>query len=83
MDLVLLYYYFYRNSVLVNTTTWVDASINQNRTDPVYIGGNLYTWGANGSYWPGNIGNVLIYNRALSDSEVSQNYNASKKRYGL
>ena len=42
-----------------------------------------------GRYWDavgattikGSIGEVKIYNRALSDTEVLQNYNASKKRY--
>jgi len=29
------------------------------------------------------IGNTLIYNRALTDSEVLQNYNATKGRFGL
>jgi hypothetical protein len=27
--------------------------------------------------------NLLIYNRALSASEIAQNYNAQKSRYGL
>ena len=31
----------------------------------------------------GSISNVLIYNRALSASEVLQNYNAQKSRFGL
>jgi len=31
----------------------------------------------------GFISNVQIYNRALSDQEIKQNYNATKKRYGL
>ena len=31
----------------------------------------------------GNVGNVIFYNRALSDSEVTQNFNAQKNRYGL
>ena len=31
----------------------------------------------------GSIGQVQIYNRALSAAEVKQNYNATKKRYGL
>jgi hypothetical protein len=30
-----------------------------------------------------NLSQVLIYNRALSAQEVRQNYNATKKRYGL
>ncbi len=34
-------------------------------------------------YFTGNISNVQIYNRTLSSSEVLQNYNAIKGRYGL
>jgi hypothetical protein len=34
-------------------------------------------------YWNGNISQVSIYNRALSASEIKQNYNATKSRYGL
>ena len=36
-----------------------------------------------GQYWPGSIAIVQIYNRALSDNEVMQNYNAQKDRFGL
>jgi len=31
----------------------------------------------------GNIGQALIYNRALTSTEIQQNYNAVKSRYGL
>lgn len=34
-------------------------------------------------YFNGSAGLVLLYNRALSDSEMLQNYNATKNRYGL
>ena len=34
-------------------------------------------------FWVGNISQVHIYNRALSAQEIKQNYNATKKRYGL
>ena len=34
-------------------------------------------------FFNGNISNVTIYNRTLSSSEVLQNYNAIKGRYGL
>jgi hypothetical protein len=34
-------------------------------------------------YFNGNISNTLYYNRALSASEVLQNYNATKGRFGL
>ncbi len=76
-------YYFYRNGVLVNTTTWVDASINQNRTDGINIGGNIYTWGTNGSFWPGSTANVMAFSKALTSTEVLQNYNAHKSKFGL
>ena len=34
-------------------------------------------------YWGGHLSTVKIYNRALSQQEILQNYNATKKRYGL
>ena len=34
-------------------------------------------------YWDGQIGPILIYNRALSAGDVLQNYNAQKGRFGL
>ena len=36
-----------------------------------------------GEYWNGNIAQVSIYNRALTATEIAQNYNALKGRYGL
>jgi hypothetical protein len=38
----------------------------------------LYT-----SYMNGNIAQVSIYNKALTPSEVTQNFDALKGRYGL
>ena len=35
------------------------------------------------SYWEGNIAGVNVYNKALTASEVQQNYNATRSRYGL
>ena len=34
-------------------------------------------------YFKGNISNAMIYNRALSPTEILQNYNAQKSRFGL
>jgi hypothetical protein len=34
-------------------------------------------------YYNGNISQVQIYNRALTSTEIKQNYNALKNRYGL
>lgn len=36
-----------------------------------------------GTFFNGNIAQVQIYNRALSATEVQQNYNALKQRFGL
>jgi hypothetical protein len=39
---------------------------------------------SDGSYpFLGNISQTIVYNRALSAQEIKQNYNATKKRYGL
>ena len=34
-------------------------------------------------YYSGNISSMLLYNRVLSTTEILQNYNAHKSRYGL
>jgi hypothetical protein len=48
-------------------------------TSPVIIGGNAQ--GGFPGYMGGDIYNVSIYNRVLSDAEILQNYNATKWRY--
>jgi hypothetical protein len=37
----------------------------------------------NSQFFPGNISNVTLYNRALSADEVAQNFNAIRGRYGI
>ncbi len=54
-----------------NTTTF---NGNQEILIGAYGGGNNFT---------GRISNVQIYNRVLTATEIVQNYNATKKRYGL
>jgi hypothetical protein len=48
----------------------------------VTIGDRFYN-GSHGNYFDGSIGPILIYNRALSGPEVTQNYNRLKGRFGL
>ena len=73
-------YYYYINGALDKTSssnTSVMAAANQNAQI-----GNL--WTTNDTYaWDGKIANVKIYNRALTSTEVVQNYNATKSRFGL
>ena len=41
------------------------------------------TWPAQYEYLQGNIGQALIYDRALTSGEIQQNYNAISSCYGL
>lgn len=43
----------------------------------------LGTYFFGGAYLQGNMSNVKIYNRALSQAEVTQNFNAYRTRYGV
>jgi hypothetical protein len=51
-------------------------------TLPSIMGGLVTTGGGfiDGD-WNGKISNVSVYNKALSSSEVTQNYNALKSRF--
>jgi hypothetical protein len=44
---------------------------------------NKYTNYSSASQYTGNLYGLQLYNRALSDAEVLQNYNAQKGRFGL
>jgi hypothetical protein len=50
--------------------------------DSIFSIGNTQGVGG-GNFSTGNIANVQIYNRALSDQEIQQNYNALKSRFNL
>ena len=45
--------------------------------------GRLYVSPGDIRYYDGNISNVQIYNKALSATEITQNFNATKERFGL
>jgi hypothetical protein len=63
------------NSVVISKT--FGGSINS-RTDNLIIGS--YT---NTSYSTADIAQVQIYNRALSQAEITQNFEATKGRFGI
>ena len=66
--------YFYYNNVI--SAGSVGYSANGNNHDAI---GNV-----NGTSQPfGYIASAMLYNRALSSTEISQNYNAIKSRFGL
>ena len=71
----------YVNGVLVasDAQTGTIATNTNGSSIGVYGGFN----GSRGYYYNGNIGTVKVYNRALSATEIAQNYNAQKSRFGL
>ena len=44
---------------------------------------NIGSYPPNNNYSNGNISQVLLYNRALTAQEVSQNFNATRARFGI
>lgn len=55
-----------------NTSTWSSS-------DTISIGGRTDT----SQYLNGNVAQVAIYNKALSQLEISQNFNALRQRFGI
>ena len=70
----------YRNGILVKTVSNSDTLAAP--TGSVKIGAGIYNRTIT-DYVKGNISNVQLYNRALSPSEIQQNYNAVKSRFNL
>lgn len=46
------------------------------------IGKSESPWASN-EHWIGNIATISVYNRALTEDEVKQNFNALRGRYGI
>ena len=73
------YLYLYINGTLVAGPT-TRTKICQNTAHPVYIGRAF----EQASYaWNGQIGQVTVNRTALTAAEVLQNFNATRKTYGL
>jgi hypothetical protein len=70
----------YKNGSLVGTSSQWPVFTPPN--DVVELGGNRATVNP-GDYIKGRVSNVLLYNRSLGTTEVLQNYNATKTRFGL
>jgi hypothetical protein len=70
---------FYIIGVLDGSIAY-NGTLKQNAAATLSIGSDP---GVARRYWQGNVSNAQIYNRALSATEVLQNYNATKTRFGL
>ena len=71
-------WFYYLNGVLRSSGTW---SVTINTIGQKYVLGKRDDYAT--PPMTGNMASVQIYNRALSASEISQNYNATKTRFGL
>jgi hypothetical protein len=69
----------YINGSLIGSTSHVYNSI-KNTTSPLYLGS--FNGGQFSQWLNGKMGVVRLYNKALSSSEVLQNFNADKSKYG-
>ena len=68
------------NGVSIGTVSHSLASI-LNSTNPLYIGS--YNGGEFVQWFDGKIGITRLYNASLTSTQVLQNYNADKSKYGL
>ena len=57
-------------------------TFSNNFSDTGNIRLGIYSY-SSGSYYDGNIAQALVYNKALSATEVKQNFNALRDRYGI
>ena len=73
-------HYLYLNAVSKNSGTFTTPSINSAATLRFGSSGNGAT---NLDNFNGNIASFQLYNRALSDSEIVQNFNATRRRFGI
>ena len=70
----------YRNTTIdVDQTSGVANVVNGANSRPF----RLFDRGDNDYKSYGQIGALYIYNSSLSEAEITQNYNATKTRYGL
>lgn len=68
----------YLNSTLIDSRTAVSATIGSNSNTL-----NIGATNNRGGNWGGYMDNVLMWNRELSATEILQNFNALKGRYGI
>ena len=71
----------YINGTLVNSDAQSGTIATNNGGMSIGVYGGFS--GARGYYYNGNLSICRVYNRALSQSEIQQNFNATRGRYGL
>jgi len=64
-------------TLITNTAAAVDINLNSTVVDV----GSSNEYGGNSSTWNAKLGGFIVYNRGLTDSEISTTANALKSRY--
>jgi hypothetical protein len=69
---------FYANNILRLTKTPLDFTISKSG-----LGLNIMRRQDVANYWGGGVSIIRVYNTALDSTQVAQNYNAQKSRFGI
>jgi hypothetical protein len=73
---------YYRNSNSIQTVSI--SGLVTTTSEPLIIGSNPQSSGSSFvDYFNGSIGSTQIYNRSLTQAEISQNFNATRTRFGV
>ena len=73
----------YLNGSLSNSENTGLASVNIQSDQYAVIGRDVRYVGTSSRHMTGGVGQTRLYNRALSPTEVSQNFNATRSKYGV
>jgi len=73
--------FFYVNGSLVGSQT--NITYSSSNQDNFLFFGQANPGANNTGMYTGKYGHITVYNRALSSTEIQQNFNALKGRYGL
>jgi hypothetical protein len=67
--------------IYINGNTTPITNVSKTTTNPNSL--RIGQTGFDNNFWTGYIGNFLNYNIALSTTQITQNYNALRTRFGL
>ena len=70
---------YYVNGASVGSSSVTKTSITYDANNPVYIGKNA----SGNEPFEGKLGSMRVYNRTLTASEIQQNFNALRGRFGI
>ena len=73
--------YLYENGVLRTQAVYINTQSFNTLNQPWCVGNVNTTY--NGEWYTGNIAQVSIYNRALTATEIQQNFNATRSRFSI